>query len=290
MIDMKSILIAAALPLAAMACATAQSGSQGAKSVTLATGTSLNYSMLSTMDMAQSMGGQEINILFAMDGSMILTAGRQASDQFAWTLDTRDMHVSSESPMLSVDTTITLPTQRFTTTPLGRLLNVETSGEKGSEMSQMMMGLGGGREQLASWFSPMLGTEHKVGETWQVQTNDTVNNDAMGMEMRRKWTTTYTYEASVDTLGTKAARVRMESSGMNIEGEMSVQGMNLGVDGDGAISGVSYYSLTDGLLLASKTENQMNMQVSMSEQGGMVIPITQRMNTTIVRRPKPTVD
>jgi hypothetical protein len=281
--------MAAVLPLAAMACATAQSGSQGTESLNLATGTSLNYSMLSTMDIAP-MGGQDVNMLFAMDGSMILTAGEQSKDRFVWTLDTRDMHVSSENPMMSVDTTISLPTQRFTTTPLGKLLNVETSGEKGSEMSQMMMGLGGGRDQLTSWFSPMLGSERKVGDKWQVLTNDTVNNEAMGMEMRRKWTTTYTYEAAVDTLGTKAARVRIESSGMNIEGEMSVQGMSLGVDGDGAIGGVSYYSLTDGLLLASRTENQMNMQLSMSEQGGMVMPITQRMNTTLVRRPALTVD
>jgi hypothetical protein len=276
--------MAALLPLAAMACATAQSGSQGTQNLKLATGAGLNYSMLSTMDMTQSMGGQDMHMLIAMDGSMILTAKEQSSERFAWNLDMQNMHVSSENPMMAIDTTISMPTQRFTTTPMGRLLNVEAPDGKGSEMSQMMTGLGGGREQLAAWFSPLLGSEHKIGDKWQVETNDTVNNEAMGMEMRRKWTTTYTYEATVDTLGTKAARLRVESSGMNIEGEMSVQGMSLGVDGDGAISSVSYYSLTDGLLLASKTENQMNMQVSMSEQGGMVIPITQRMNSTIVRR------
>jgi hypothetical protein len=287
--DMKSILIAAVLPLAALACATAQSGSKEANNITLASGTSLNYTMLSTMDMTQSMGGQDMNLLFAMDGAMVLTAAKQSNDRFDWTLETRDMHVSSENPMMPVDTTITLPTQRFSTTPLGKLLNVEATAGKGAEMAQMM-GLGAGREQLTSWFSPLLGNPHAVGEKWQVPTNDTVNNDAMGMQMRRKWTTTYTYEATVDTLGTKAARIRMESSEMNIEGEMSVQGMNLGVDGDGAVSGVSYYSLADGLLLASRTENQTNMQVSMSEQGGMVIPITQRMSATIVRKPTLSVD
>ena len=95
-------------------------------------------------------------------------------------------------------------------------------------------------------------------------------------------TTLYHYDGVVDTLKTKADRIRAEVTSMTIQGSGEVMGTSMTIDGDGVSATTGYYSAKDGILLASSTDAEISMRMAMGEQ--MVIPMTFKNMMNMVRK------
>jgi hypothetical protein len=248
-------------------------------------GDRFSYDVGFTMQMTQSMGGQDMTIEATSTADGLLAAGKAAKGRIDWAYDLKNMHMKLNSAMLpggGKDTTIQVPTQKFTTDASGKILSIGKLEGK-DQMMEMMSSITGKR-QLKQWFSPEILKNHKSGDSWEEKTVDTIRYEGMGMEMLSNANTKYVFESLIDTLGMKAARVRIETTSMAIEGTMAMAGMDMAIDGDGATSGILYYAVKDGLLLANNSETQMNMRNSVSGQGDMVIPMTQKIITSVARK------
>jgi hypothetical protein len=276
-------------PLFAQGKISSKKGSKNAgqaSTLNVKKGDMFSYNVDMLLEMTQTMGGQDISTSAQSSASGELAAVDASKGRIDWSYAMKDMRVKITSPMMpgqAKDTVIEVPTQHFTTDNGGRIVSIQKLSSESSQMMQLMQSLSS-RKQLRQWFAPEMLSGHKSGDSWTEKGTDTVTNEGMGMEMRTTSDTRYTFEGTVDTLGIKAARLRVETTSMQIEGSLSMSGMDMAIDGDGVTSGTAYYSLSDGLLLVNNSETQTNSRVSMSGQAEMVIPMTQKISTMIVRK------
>jgi len=252
----------------------------GQKSLTVRKGDTFSYALSMKMDMMQSMQGQEMTTTIAADGSSRLQASRVARRAVDWVYDIREVKTHAAVAGMGVqDTTISLPPAPFSTDLKGKITAQPQIGD-------ILPGVGGmsaltGVEQ---YFSPALTRALSVGDTWESTTIDTVHNG--GLEIHTTRRLQYTCEGDVDTLGKRVVRIRSEASELTMEGSGNVSGMNMSMEGDGTAITLSYYSRTDGLLVASSVDSEVNARLSIEGMGAnpMLIPMNYRTRMSVVRR------
>ncbi len=256
-------------------------------SIAVKKGTTFSYATDTKMDIVQSFQGQEMTMVSNTTGTMELSAKNVTASAIDWNYAIKKLRVTMKAAMLpggGTDTTMKGSTLSFSTDKAGRISNPEKLAA-----DPMLAAVGGGMQGAAmgQMFSPALARTLTVGQSWEESTIDTIVNPALqGAKILLTKTTRFTYEGTVDTLKTKAARIRTEVTSMTIGGEGSAAGMSFRMDGDGASLGSSYYSVADGLLLASSADMTMNMRLMMTGQMEMVIPMTYALKTTTLRTGK----
>ncbi len=251
--------------------------------ITVKGGSKFAYALSSEMSMTQAMAGQEMSVETNSNGTVQVVATKVGKDRIDWSYGVSNLKVRVSGDMLpngGQDTTLSMEPVNFVTDLKGTVLEA-------GKLSEAMQMLGSGMQEMSAkqMFSPALVRSAKIGDTWEIAESDTVQNPAMGgavIVIDR--TTKYTFDGTVDTLKTKAARIYAEVTSMTIHGSGDMMGAEIKIDGDGSSSVTSYYSTKDGLLLAATGDNETAMRMALTGQMEMVIPMTLRMKSTMVRQ------
>lgn len=246
-------------------------------------GKKFTYDLKSVSTITQSMQGQEMSMEINTEGGMDLQAKKVAKDRIEWDLSSKNIRVQSKSALMpdgGMDTTLTLDPQSFVTDAKGNTLDQSQVDEK------MAIVVGGMGESLAGQlFLHATIMSMKPGESREVTKVDTVPLPMVeGTSMTITRTTVYHNDGNVDTMGVKAVRVRAQVTSMVIEGAGEIMGIPTEVNGDGVSSATYYYSQKDAVMLASLTNAEISMRMNMGAPANTLIPITQNINSTIVRK------
>ena len=278
----RKFIVACAFTVLAAGVATAQ------PAIKVKKGNTFTYNTVSDMEMVTSAMGQEQTQETKTVGTTILTVGAVDKQKINWVMAMPELRVTMSMPMGGgIDTTISAPPQNYVTNPAGKVISAPASADAAG--MEMMMG-GSMLKNFALWFVPALARGAQSGATWEELRRDTMNynpsnDESGGVNIISTQNLRFTYDGITDTLGVKVARVRWSSTNVTYEGSGTIQDMAMTIEGDGGISGISYYSTKDGLLLASTTDVESNMRLGISPGGQpMVIPMVQTTRTSISRK------
>lgn len=271
------LTVGAALPMSAVA-AVAQT-----PAIVVKSGASIPYMIQSTVAMLQGEGTQAFSVTMATRSDAELKAAKVEASGIDWTLtlsNARLRMVSPGTPNGTMDSAVNLKPVSFTTDPQGRL---STSLKAGSEMQSFLASGMASNFSMEQFFSPTLTRAVKAGDSWETQSSDTVAPPSMqGFRIVVKRTVRFTYDGVVDTLQTQAHRVRAEVKAMALEGKGELQGMNMHLNGGGTSSWICYYTAAENLMLASRTEGETRMLLTVVGTD-KALPLAQTYNVVLDR-------
>lgn len=250
--------------------------------ITVKNGQKIPYAIASTIDVVQTIQGQDMTVNSATETSSQLIVRKLRKDGVDWEYNVGKARMRTKSSMLPMpsDTVLKVPPYRFATDMSGRMVNAP--GLDGT----LLRALGTPGNPVKDMFSTFLLRVPAPGESWKEQTVDTVQPDGIDGAMLIARVITHTYDGIVDTLGVKTHRLRSVVDSMSVTGKGSVQGMALTMSGGGTSNTFSYYSATDGLLVSSRSNAKMNLQMALSGQVDLLVPVTQTTSMTIQRKGK----
>lgn len=228
--------------------------------IVVKSGTSIPYLIQSTVAMLQGEGAQAFSVTMTTQSNAELKAAKVQASGIDWTLTLSNARLRMVSPGMpngAMDSSVSLKPVSFVTDPQGRLT---TSLGAGSEMQSFLASGMASNFSMDQFFSPTLTHAVNPGESWETQSSDTVAPPSMrGFRIVVKRTVRYTYDGVVDTLNTKAHRVRAEAKTMTLDGKGELQGMNMRLNGGGTCSWSCYYTAAENLMLTSRTEGETRM-------------------------------
>ncbi len=241
--------------------------------ITVKSGKKIPYVTATKTTITQSISGQEIEVLMATDTKADLVAKSVTADGINWSYVIKQAKMSMKTPMSpkAKDSVLKMKPFDFNTDLRGNLI-------RAAELDPSFMavyGGGNGSSPIQQLFAPTLSRELTAGQSWDESRIDTVSTTGLNGKMFISRTTKYTYDGLVDTLNTKAHRIRSEVTAMSITGSGDIQGMNVTMAGDGTSTTAAYYSSVDGLMISSLATMEMRMQMAIAGATEMVIPITQ---------------
>jgi hypothetical protein len=249
-------------------------GTAAAQKLSVKQGTTINYRTVTASQRTMSMQGNDQTDTTLSEDRLGLTAARVGKEQIEWKFSDAEVDAKGKPGVPTVD--------KCVTDALGTVLtvtNISTPHEAAGPHGALKLKFGTAKSRIRRLFLPHL-SQSKPGDTWEEKTEDATSNAQMGMTLTAKTDYRMTLEAIVDTLGTRAARVRWESTSLVLKGEMKAGGTEMKIDGDGTMGGLSYFSMKDGLLLSRADNMEVTVRVSTSS---MLIPVVQKQTTLIVR-------
>jgi hypothetical protein len=140
------------------------------------------------------------------------------------------------------------------------------------------------RSMVKLWFQPAIFRKLKPGDTWTEKRDDRIVVADMGIDVHARYNVDYHFDGIVDTLGIKAVRVTWHAARMTIAGTRTVDGKSSPVEGDGDHYGTSYFSTIDGLVLATVSDNTVDLRVTPKNGSQPAIPMTWRLHSESLRR------
>lgn len=277
---MKAIkkLTAALLILSVVIPGTAQ---EFKTSLKVTKGQEYNYENTVVMDMTQSMAGQEIKVnnnssatsKFVID--KVLPTGNVEILTSIW-----DVKSSTKAPMM--DTTFSFsgkasPTYKLILDQYGNIISkekVDTTGINNSmnsafDMENKLSGSG--------MFCEFPQKNLQPGEKWSKSTSDSISN--MGGKMGLVVNTDYTLGEKESVDGKTLQKVSYTSA-IEIGGKSKMQGMDLFIEGTGVQNGNMYLDPVTKVIIDNQSEIELDMNIAVSGQQSMTIPMTQKMKVT----------
>ncbi len=252
-------------------------------SIVVKSGGAIPYRIQSTVAMLQGEGTQAFSVTMTTHSDAELKAAKVGASGIDWTLTLSNARLRMVSPGMqsgTMDSAVHLKPVSFSTDPQGRL---STSLKAGSEMQSFLASGMASNFSMEQFFSPTLTRSVKAGDSWETQSSDTVAPPSMqGFRIVVKRTVRFTYDGVVDTLRTKAHRVRAEVKAMALEGKGELQGMNMQLNGGGTSSWICYYSAAENLMLASRTEGETRMLLTVVGTD-QALPLAQTYNVVLDR-------
>lgn len=231
-------------------------------------------------NVTQSISGVEMSMNMSFDGPVALAATKVRDTEIEWWALAPSTRFVVDAPMqgVTLDTVVTGSAVGLVTNRDGRIESVSGRltdvGEVGSMVPQSA-----GEGEFELYFLPALPKNVKVGQSWKTSRSDTAEQGAMVTQL----SLVYTYEGMVDTLGTKATRVRIQSDTLSMSGEYAQGGVTAAMDGSGQVNATLYYSSGDGMLLWAHHHTAATINVVVMGPQNMVIPVTQSTHVRIRR-------
>ncbi len=255
-----------------------QSSAQDTFEYKFAKGKTYLYSTVSSSNMTQEMGGQEMK--FSQASRFLLrTLVDDVKNGSAVLLISADSAVSStKNPMR--DTTMVL------TDLIGKRIKLTVS-KSGDILERQVVDSvkfagqvrGAQRELLSLLVLPSKPV--KQGDKWNSTKNDTV--DQMGGKIYMSTTFEFSHAGNENKLGHSCVKIDFTGK-ITTNGNMKMQGMELFVEGGGKVSGTFYFDPVKGIpvVIDSLTDTETTMAATGQQQ--MTIPITssQKSTTTLV--------
>jgi hypothetical protein len=289
---MMSAIVHRVLTTLALVCATfTVSHGQVFLQYTLAPKQSYTYETTSSVTQSMSAMEQDVSSITTVTTKLHATVREAVVRQYTidCSYDTLRIRLQAEGAegMLPADSVMTLAgladrKETITLSPRGTVLSTTSTG--GDDMSATMSVVsGGGNGGVKALFPVFPGKELAVGETWTHETSDTMSRSQMPGSIQTKTTVKYTFDGTVDTLGYRCARIKVNSTEMVMTGTMQAMGMDMFIEGDGDLTGVMYVELSTGMQVIARTTTAMSTRMSMTGQGQAIVPITTETTTTLRR-------
>lgn len=256
-------------------------------------GASYAYDMTITMENSVQMEGAEMIGTLHGNGAMTLVAGSTTDKGTRWQATT-EITMAGDMMGTPIDTMTQEQTMIYTVSPDGKLVDLELAGvdeNLGKELTRMMESAAN-RQSAMQMFMQEGWLDKQAGETWEEETLDTIDAKDVSfgpgtmtgsLKLITRTRSRYTYEGSVDTLGTKAVRLKYELLELSMNGGMEAKEVQIDITSNGTGNGTFYYSVDDRLQLAAVSDLTMSSVIAMPSMN-QTMPMKQRVMTTIVRR------
>lgn len=238
-------------------------------------GQEFNYLMDMTMDMTQSMGGQEMKFgTTAITTVKNLIANVKEDGKIEVIASKWDAKVTTK---IMKDTTMTFngkvgSSTKITFDKLGNVLSkakIDTV-----QLDSKLAGIDNDMTNIV--FCELPGNPVKVGDKWNKESTDSVPAGPMG-KMELKTSSEYTLGAKETIEGKSYYKVTVASN-LKISGKGNMQGMDLVIDGTGVKNDELYFDPATGVIFSDKATMEMDMNIAVSGQQSMTIPMTQKIN------------
>lgn len=266
---MKNILI-----LAALAFSTCIASAQTLK---LKKGQEFNYTTTLDGTMVQSMGGQEMTInmkaygiqnyvIEDKKGDSYVMLGKVITDSLVLNSAMMDSTFKPGAEMADI--------VRYEVDKLGKTISkTDARPDSAKKKGGVSMGID---LKPSLPVVPFEKNKVNVGDTWSADRSD--SSDFMGGHLIINTKTNYIVSEITKHNGIKCLLIKLTADIAN-EGKTSMQGMDFFMEGTGKMAGNLYIDAKTGMLVDEElvTENQINL--ALSGQQSMVIPINQKMTT-----------
>lgn len=266
---MKKMLLLAAVTLTA--------GIVSAQTLKLKKGQEYNYTTSLSGTVTQSMAGQQMVMNMSTGGYQTFTVEDKKGDNYVIlgkvVLDSlvlkSSMMDSTFRPGEAAAEII-----RYEVANLGKVISKADARPEGSNSGAAFQ-MGFDMKQALPLI-PFENAKVKSGDTWTVDESDSIN--FMGGLLVVTTKSNYTIVGETKHNGVKCLQVKKTADIAN-EGNTSMQGMDFYIDGTGKTAGDLFIDAKTGMLLEEDlvTENEINM--ALSGQQSMVIPISQKMTS-----------
>ncbi len=245
-------------------------------------GQRLTYKMKTSTEQSMEMMGQEMTSAVNGASSLHMEVEDVSKDghiTFVYAIDSLWTHVKSS--MAQLDSTIKNPEgligkrTRVTMSATGKKINSVVVDSAKLSMVMQMAGL----RQNSFSFLELPDKELKPGDSWAHDKADTMAQG--GGKIVINTATTYTVAGEVDTLGYKCLRLTSKGK-ITLKGEGMQMGAKLFFEGEGPASGVSYFAIKEGLLVAVVSNSDMEATIAVTGQQNMTIPQSTSTKNSLV--------
>lgn len=228
-------------------------------------------------NITQSMGGQEMKMQVDLSSANQFVVENVLNDGNAAMLVSL-MNASVHSSGMGKDTTMKFNDlknkSRMVFSPDGK--TVSTTKIDSTDVVGMM----GTLDQFAKLTS-LPGKAVKIGEKWQDKTVEN-RNASSGNPFDAEVTsnTEYTLVGKEAKDGKEYYKIAFKGT-IAINGSGSQMGMEMFLEGTGAVEGFNYFDPKTTMIVYAEGTTEMDMNISISGQQNMTIPMTQSMKTII---------
>jgi hypothetical protein len=238
-------------------------------------GQEFSYLTDMTMEMVQSMGGQEMKYVTSGTATVknaisdILTDGKIEVLASNW-----DAKVKSTA--MGKDTTMTFNGKvgssfKFTLDKLGNVLSKAKNEEDKNDNK-----LPGFDNMMAvTVFCELPENPLNPGDKWSKSHNDSIEAGPAG-KLGYDVKTEYTFVGKETVEGKNLYKIT-SASDVKISGKGNTQGMEFAIDGTGVSKNDIYLDPATGVIQTNKMNMELDMSIALSGQQNMTIPMTQKM-------------
>lgn len=232
----------------------------------------LKYQFTSNMTQNLEVMGQSMKNIVNLD--MLFSTkskGMEESNQLLlMTIDSAKTNMQSPQGNFSPDMrSVFGKSFNMTLSLLGKELKMS-----GADTIKYNMGPGGERTLSSNFqtiFPDLAGKPVKIGDSWT--TNDTINVNEGGMEMRMTFVSVNTLQGFETVDGHECVKVTAQSTG-KLGGEGEQMGANLYFEGDIETKDVWYFAYKEGIFVKSISEGMTEGNVAVTGAQKMTIPMT----------------
>jgi hypothetical protein len=243
-------------------------------------GQEYNYKMDMAMETVQSMGGQEMkfasNISSTLKNSIenVLSNGNIEIIISLW-----DTKISSK---ILKDTSMTYsgqlgPSTKISINKFGNVI-ARSKMEGTTAIDPNFSGLENATNTVL--FCEFPETPLKEGDKWTKEHVDSIAAGTLG-KLNVKTKSEYKLGTKETVDGKSLYKVTCTSS-MEISGKGNIQGMDFVVEGKGVKNDAIYLDPATGVVFSNKSKTEMDMNLAITGQQNMTIPITQKISTSYV--------
>jgi hypothetical protein len=229
------------------------------------------YENKMNMDINQEMMGQEINMTTDITTSSKFSVDKVSAKEITILQSYGEIKTHIKSPMF--DSTIVskdLEGKNITLVikPNGEKIKSEMPDSLKAELSGLS-----GNSRLIKYPENSI----NFGEKWKESLNDTI--DQMGGKINSVSDIEYTF-VKIEKKNNHECYQLTVTGDMTLSGKFTQMGMEMYLEGKGKISGTIYIDIKTGMIIYEEDQTEINSNISVTGQENMVIPMSQKMNTT----------
>ncbi|MHC1705276.1 MAG: hypothetical protein AB9846_15325 [Tenuifilaceae bacterium] len=222
----------------------------------------------------QSMGGQDIKILADIKSVNEINVESIEADGNA-TILVSFLNASIRSAAMGRDTTMQFndlkDKSRVVLSAEGKSISSTTVDS--SEVSKML-----GQLRQSTKLQLLPARPIRIGEKWQDKIVEKINEN--GFDSNIDNVMDYVLVGKETKDGMECYKITFTGT-MAINGKGSQMGMEMFLEGTGKIEGTCYFDPKSTMIVLSESQTEMDMNIAVSGQQNMTIPMTQSMKTIV---------
>lgn len=172
-------------------------------------------------------------------------------------------------------------TETFIIAPNGAVLS--SSMQMAEDVRSVLSSLSNGMNGMRRFFAKFPTHELGIGEVWSYTVTDTNTTRAMNGTVITTISMSMRYQRNVDTLGKHCAVISTTSTKLDVRGTVQQKGLDMTIDGSGAVNGIMYVDIADGMPLVTISNIDMDTRLAMVGQTSMIVPLNMEVLTTVQR-------
>ncbi len=225
-----------------------------------------------TQNVVQSMGGQEIKVVAEVKSDIAYSVEKVDAEGNA-TIMVSASDISIRTSMPGRDTTLTYGDMKDKSRVVYSVTGKTLSSEKvdSSDVSAIVSQIDFGKLKI------LPGKLVKTGEKWQDTTSETKKaSSGSPFTVDTQSDFAYTLVRKESKEGKEYYKIAY-SANLAVTGKGNQMGMDMFIEGTGKVEGFMYFDPSISMIAFSEDNTEMNMNIAVSGQQNMTIPMTQNI-------------